>query len=124
VWFDRGVTAAAQKGQGGLSGRLPSFAPAAKLASLRLHGNSFSGPLPEVPAGIQEVRLACNQLTGGVPSAYARLEELHTLKAEANRLSGSIEPSTNIYPAQTLSHTTTCQYPSTRSLLQDHACMQ
>lgn len=82
---------AAQKGHGGLSGRLPSFAPAAKLASLRLHGNSFSGPLPEVPGGIQEVRLSGNLLTGRVPSAYSALKELQTLKAERNRLSGSID---------------------------------
>ena len=50
--------AAAQKGQnGGLSGSLPSFAAAGSLASLRLQGNSFTGPLPELPAGIQEVGL-------------------------------------------------------------------
>ena len=96
--FERGLCrgAAPQKGQGGLSGRLPSFAPAVKLASLRLHSNSFTGPLPELPGSIQEVRLAGNQLTGGVPSAYSRLAELHTLKADSNCLSGRIERSAQI----------------------------
>jgi hypothetical protein len=80
----------AQKREGGLSGDLPSFAAAGKLRALRLHGNGFSGPLPRLPGSIEEVRLSRNQLTGGVPASYGQLAGLHTLKAEQNRLSGTI----------------------------------
>ena len=59
---------APQKGEsGGLSGSLPSFAAAHGLASLRLQGNSFAGPLPKLPAGIQEVRLI-RQTSSETPS--------------------------------------------------------
>ena len=78
-----------QKGKG-LSGELPSFAHAQGLAVLRLNGNSFSGQLPELPASSQEVRLQRNELNGEIPHTWGFLEHLHTLKAEDNKLTGSI----------------------------------
>lgn len=78
-----------QKGKG-LSGEPPSFAHAQGLAVLRLNGNSFSGQLPELPASTQEVRLQRNELNGEIPRTWGFLEHLHTLKAEENKLTGSI----------------------------------
>ena len=79
----------AQKGLG-LSGDIPSFSPALELSVLRLDGNSFSGKLPNLPPSIQEIRLQRNQIHGSVPEGYGELPHLHTLKAESNRLLGSI----------------------------------
>ena len=78
-----------QKGKG-LSGEIPSFSPALELSVLRLDGNSFGGKLPSLPPSIQEVHLQRNELHGSVPEGYGELPHLHTLKAESNKLSGSI----------------------------------
>ena len=90
-----------QKGKG-LSGDIPSFRGAEGLRALRLNRNSFTGQLPSLPAGIREVRVQQNQLRGPVPPGYGDLEQLHTLKAESNKLSGSI-PSGALFSGQELS---------------------
>ena len=99
-----------QKGEG-LSEELPSFAHAQGLAVLRLNGNSFSGQLPELPASTQEVRLQRNELRGEIPRTWGFLEHLHTLKAEENKLTGSIPAGwpLPLYAAESLQSPLSCQ---------------
>lgn len=78
-----------QKGKG-LSGELPSFTHAQGLIVLRLNGNSLTGQLPELPSTVQEIRMQSNELHGSIPRGYGFLKQLHTFKAEENRLSGGI----------------------------------
>lgn len=80
-----------QKGEG-LSGELPSFANAAELRVLRMGGNALTGPLPDLPFYIQEVRLHQNMLSGSIPDSYHDLPDLHTLKIEHNQVTGPLMP--------------------------------
>lgn len=73
-----------------LSGELPSFSAARDLKVLRLEGNRLTGPLPDLPADVQDVRLSQNRLAGSIPVAYGELQKLHTLKVEQNDLGGPI----------------------------------
>ena len=57
---------------------------------LRLDGNSITGQLPELPSTVQEIRVQNNELHGTIPRGYGFLKQLHTFKAEENKLSGSI----------------------------------
>ena len=80
---------AVQKGKG-LSGELPSFTHAQGLIVLRLNGNALTGQLPELPSTVQEIRVQNNELHGSIPRGYGFLKQLHTFKAEGNKLSGGI----------------------------------
>ncbi|KAF5734578.1 inactive receptor kinase [Tripterygium wilfordii] len=77
-----------------LTGQLPSdLALCSGLRNLYLHGNLFSGGIPEFLFGMKDlvrVNLASNNFTGEISKGFDKLPRLKTLYLENNRLAGSI----------------------------------
>ncbi|KAG2575837.1 hypothetical protein PVAP13_7KG366100 [Panicum virgatum] len=84
-----------QLGDTKLSGTLDVIATMPSLQELWLHGNQFSGPIPDAIAACKDlytVRLNNNQLLGLVPPALATLPDLQELKLDNNNLLGPVPP--------------------------------
>ncbi|XP_022771408.1 putative kinase-like protein TMKL1 [Durio zibethinus] len=70
-----------------------------RLVSLRLHGNSLSGSLPEPPLpnstckNLQSLDLGNNKFSGNLPEFITRFQALKELDLSGNMLSGSIPES-------------------------------
>lgn len=54
-----------------LAGKVPSLAAMKTLARLDLSGNSFDGPLPDVPESVSHIVLTGNKFSGAIPASYA-----------------------------------------------------
>jgi hypothetical protein len=105
---------------GGLSGGVPSLLNAQSLKAVRLEGNALTGPLPDLPPSVQDVRLSQNRLAGSIPLSYGQLPKLHTLKLEQNQLTGPIPTgaaSGNLY--QPFRHATR---PTLQDVLKQLSC--
>ncbi|ONM19653.1 Receptor-like kinase TMK2 [Zea mays] len=82
-----------QQGDAKLSGTLDVVATMTGLQELWLHGNDFSGPVPDAIAVCKElytVRLNNNQLLGLLPPGLAALPALRELKLDNNNLLGPV----------------------------------
>ena len=62
-----------------LSGEIPDLRTLTSLTALGLSGNRLYGSLPALPASIQDVYLATNELSGTIPAEYGSLPNLRTL---------------------------------------------
>ncbi|OEL26450.1 Receptor-like kinase TMK3 [Dichanthelium oligosanthes] len=82
-----------QLGEAKLSGTLDVIATMTNLQELWLHGNDFTGPIPNGIAACKDlytVRLNSNQLQGLVPPGLATLPQLQELKLDNNNLLGPV----------------------------------
>ncbi|GAA0154393.1 hypothetical protein Leryth_014763 [Lithospermum erythrorhizon] len=77
---------------GGLSGSIEVIGTMVGLTQVWLHGNQFSGPIPDnigSLTSLKDLHLDRNQLVGIIPQALANME-LRTLKLDNNMLMGPI----------------------------------
>ncbi len=80
------------------SGRIPQWVAdltTQKLASITLHSNQLTGPIPtptppKAPTALERLRLSGNKLTGTIPESLCSAPDLETLSLGNNQLSGSI----------------------------------
>ena len=80
------------QGGGGMTGPIDVVAKMSSLTTLWLHGNKFSGPLPENIGdltSLKDLNLNGNQLVGFIPDSLASLE-LNSLDLNNNHLVGPI----------------------------------
>ncbi|WVZ87771.1 hypothetical protein U9M48_034359 [Paspalum notatum var. saurae] len=78
-----------------LSGTLDVVATMTSLQELWLHGNDFSGPVPDAIADCADIytlRLNGNQLVGLLPPGLAAMPRLQELKLDNNDLLGPVPP--------------------------------
>ncbi|KAL6844316.1 hypothetical protein ACP4OV_025989 [Aristida adscensionis] len=76
-----------------LSGPLDVVATMTSLQTLWLHGNQFSGPLPDAIADCKELtrlRINDNQLVGFLPPGLAALDKLTELRIDNNNFMGPV----------------------------------
>ena len=76
-----------------LTGRLPEFNPEAKITSLYLGYNNFSGTIPETWSALSVVdmiNLSDNAIEGNIPEFFAQLYTLDHFSCENNIMSGVI----------------------------------
>ncbi|KAI4357481.1 hypothetical protein L6164_001429 [Bauhinia variegata] len=80
-----------QKSTNKLNGTLGVLQKMKSLKQIWVHGNQFTGPIPDFSKHDQlfDVNLRDNQLTGVVPSSLTSLKSLRTVKLSNNRLQGS-----------------------------------
>ncbi|XP_078433618.1 uncharacterized protein LOC144704908 [Wolffia australiana] len=77
----------------GIGGELPAIGGAPMLRRLRLRGNELEGGIPGwvMGLGLEELDLAENRISGGIPAGSAALfEGLRRLDLAGNRISGEI----------------------------------
>ncbi|KAF3777186.1 Pollen receptor-like kinase 3 [Nymphaea thermarum] len=76
------------------SGLLPAFSGAGKLKAIFLHGNRFSGAIPDDAfAGMDSLKklwLAGNNFSGPIPSSLTSLRHLIEIRLENNAFSGKL----------------------------------
>ncbi|KAG6714067.1 hypothetical protein I3842_05G184300 [Carya illinoinensis] len=79
-----------QQGNNKLNGTIAVLADMASLTSVRLHGNQFTGPIPDfsMVKTLQDVSFRDNQLTGIVPASFVNLPNLKTVTLTNNLLQG------------------------------------
>ncbi|CAN8316790.1 unnamed protein product [Cochlearia groenlandica] len=76
-----------------LTGNIPTeLVKLTGLVELRLDGNSFTGPMPDLSRcpNLEIIHLENNQLTGKIPSSLEKLPNLKELYLQNNLLSGTI----------------------------------
>lgn len=79
-----------QQSQSKLNGSIAVLQNMTSLSEVWLHGNQFSGPLPDFSQNIQlqNLSLRDNMLTGPVPDSLVGLQSLKTVNLTNNRLQG------------------------------------
>lgn len=79
-----------QQGKNKLNGTIAVLADMEALNSVWLHGNQFTGPIPDLSKlkDLQDVSFRDNQLTGVVPSSFVNLLSLTTVNLTNNLLQG------------------------------------
>ncbi|XP_047322343.1 receptor protein kinase TMK1-like [Impatiens glandulifera] len=79
-----------QRGSSPLNGSLSVLQNMTQLTQVWLHGNSFSGPLPDFSQlnSLQDLSLRDNRLTGLVPDSLVNLQSLKVVNLTNNMLQG------------------------------------
>ncbi|KAF5442858.1 hypothetical protein F2P56_035474 [Juglans regia] len=79
-----------QQGNNKLNGTIAVLADMEFLTSVWLHGNQFTGPIPDYSRvkGLQDASFRDNQITGIVPASFVNLPNLRTVNLTNNLLQG------------------------------------
>jgi hypothetical protein len=84
------------------SGMLSVFSPLAKLESLNLEGNAFTGDISALAVdahpNLALLNVAYNDIKGNLPTSLVQLNNLTTLVLEGNGLSGQIPTEMGLAP--------------------------